>query len=76
MKLLRNSGNERVIDCLREWLAPGTAVDLMSPAFSLYAFAETRDLLAKAGRCRILLGEETSLAGSLFGGEVRHCRAG
>lgn len=70
MKLLQNSGNERVIDCLRGWLAPGAAVDLMSPAFSLFAFAETRDLLAKAGRCRVLLGAETSLAGTLFGGDA------
>ena len=69
MRLLRNSGTERVIDALREWLAPGAAVDLMSPAFSLFAFAETRDLFAKSGRCRILLGEESSLAGALFGGE-------
>lgn len=70
MKLLRNSGNERVIDCLRDWLVPGAAVDLVSPAFSLFAFAETRDLLAKAGGCRVLLGEETSLAATLFGGDA------
>ena len=70
MKLLQNSGNERVIDCLRDWLVPGAAVDLVSPAFSLFAFAETRDLLAKAGGCRVLLGEETSLAATLFGGDA------
>lgn len=70
MRLLRNSGTERVIDALREWLAPGAAVDLMSPAFSLFAFAETRDQLARSGRCRILLGEESSLAGALFGGDA------
>jgi len=70
MRLLRNSGNERVIDALREWLAPGAAVDLMSPAFSLFAFSETRDLLAKSGRCRILLAEESFLAGALFGGDT------
>lgn len=68
MKLLQNTGNERVIDSLRTWLEPGSTVDLMSPAFSLYAFAETRDLLLKAGQCRILLGDEAALSGSLFGG--------
>ncbi|WP_242217611.1 helicase-related protein [Shinella zoogloeoides] len=40
----------------------------MSPDFSLYAFAETHDQLKKAGRCRILLGSDTSITGSLYGG--------
>jgi hypothetical protein len=68
MRLLRNSGNERVIDRLRDWLKPGSGVDLMSPAFSLYAFAETHDHLKKAGRCRILLGAETEIGEVLYGG--------
>ena len=58
MRLLRNSGNERVIDQLRDWLHPGTSIDLMSPEFSLHAFAETRDMMAKPGDVRLLLGEE------------------
>ncbi len=44
MKLIRNSGNERVIDRLREWLAQGASIDLMSPIFSVHAFAEVREL--------------------------------
>lgn len=68
MKLIRNSGNERVIDRLREWLAQGASIDLMSPTFSVHAFAEVRELIEKAERCRLLLGEEAALAGSLFGG--------
>lgn len=67
MRLLKNSGKERVIDCLREWLNPGAHVDLMSPAFSLYAFAETREMLAKAGRARILLGDGAALSEGAFG---------
>jgi hypothetical protein len=68
MRLLPNSGNERVIDRLREWLKPGASVDLVSSGFSLHAFAETRDMLAKPGRVRLLLGEEAALRQSLFGG--------
>lgn len=68
MKLLRNSGNERVIDQLREWLTPGASVDLMSPAFSVNAFAEVRELVEKADGCRLLLGDENALPTSLFGG--------
>jgi hypothetical protein len=68
MKLIRNSGNERVIDRLRDWLRPGTSIDVMSPTFSVHAFAEVRELLGKAERCRLLLGDEGALARSLFGG--------
>jgi superfamily II DNA or RNA helicase len=67
MRILKNSGNERVIDCLREWVAPGASLDLMSPAFSLFAFAEMRDLLAKASRSRILLGDGAALSDGVFG---------
>lgn len=62
MKLLRNSGNERVIDRLRDWLRPGASIDLMSPEFSLHAFAEMQDMMAKPGRIRLLLGEENLLS--------------
>jgi hypothetical protein len=68
MKLIRNSGNERVIDRLRDWLAPGASLDLMSPTFSVNAFAEVRELIEKADKCRLLLGDEATLAASLFGG--------
>jgi PAS domain S-box-containing protein len=43
MKLIRNSGNDRVIDRLRKWLTAGSAIDFMTPTFSVHAFAETRD---------------------------------
>jgi hypothetical protein len=68
MKLIRNSGNDRVIDRLGDWLTPGSAIDLMSPTFSVYAFAETREFLDKADRCRLLLGDSDALPGALFGG--------
>jgi hypothetical protein len=67
MKLLRNTGNDRVIDRLRDWLQPSSAIDLMSPHFSLYAYSETRDYLPKAGQCRILLGADGS-TDFLYGG--------
>lgn len=68
MRLLRNSGNERVIDRLRDWLRPGVSIDLMSREFSLHAFAEAQDMMAKPGRVRLLLGEPKTLIQSLFGG--------
>ncbi|MGY4333592.1 hypothetical protein ACVWWG_008009 [Bradyrhizobium sp. LB7.2] len=68
MRLIRNSGNERVIDQLRDWVRPGAAIDVMSPEFSLHAFAETRELTAKPGGVRLLLGEDAAQGQSLFGG--------
>ena len=68
MKLLGNTGNERVIDQLGEWLVSGASIDLMSPDFSLHAFAETRDMLAKPGPVRLLIGESAAQGQSLFGG--------
>ena len=68
MKLLQNSGVERVIDCLREWATPGSTLDMMSPVFSLYAFSEARDLVTKASKCRLLLGDPNSVEKGLFGG--------
>src|SRR5262245_58128891 len=68
MRLLQNTGNERVIDQLRKWLASGESVDLMSPYFSLHAFAEVCELLAKPATVRLLLGEGAAHGPSLFGG--------
>lgn len=68
MKLLTNTGTERVLDQLRDWFTSGTALDLMSPGFSLHAFAETRDIMVSTGPVRLLLGERAALPFSLFGG--------
>ena len=68
MKLLKNTGSDRVIDELRQTLAPPSLLDLASPAFSLFAFAELRDLLEKLDACRVVLpvnnGDELGLTGS------------
>ena len=55
MKLIKNTGSDRVIDELRQTLAPPSSLDLASPAFSLFAFAELRDLLEKLDACRVVL---------------------
>ena len=55
MKLIKNIGSDRVIDELRQTLAPPSSLDLASPAFSLFAFAELRDLLEKLDACRVVL---------------------
>jgi hypothetical protein len=57
MKLIGNTGNDRVIDELRQALAAPASLDLASPAFSLFAFAELRDGLEKLETCRVVLPE-------------------
>src|SRR5262245_28351298 len=55
MKLLKNSGTERVVDELRECLAAQGVLDLASPALSLFAFGELHDLLSQLASCRLVL---------------------
>lgn len=55
MRLIKNSGNDRVVDELRHCLEPKTSFDLASPAFSLYAFAELYDHLGSVGTARLVL---------------------
>jgi len=68
MKLIKNTGSDRVIDELRQSLTPPSSLDLASPAFSLFAYAELRDLLEKLETCRVVLpatnGDELGLTGA------------
>jgi len=70
MRLLPNSGTDRGVDRLRDWLTQGTSVDLVSPSFSLLAFSELRDALDRVERCRLLLGDPDSMMPLLFGGDA------
>jgi hypothetical protein len=77
MKLIKNTGGDRVIDELRQALAPPASLALASPAFSLFAFAELRDLLERLDTCRMVLpeasGNDLGLTGS-DRGQSRCCR--
>jgi hypothetical protein len=55
MKIIKNSGNERVIDELRKCLIAQSTLDIASPSFSLFAFGEIREFLQKLDKCRIVL---------------------
>jgi len=68
MKLVKNTGSDRVIDELRRSLVAPSCLDFASSEFSLFAYAELRDLLDKLDACRIVLpnaeSEELGLTGS------------
>jgi len=55
MKLIRNSGTDRVVDELRSGLNPQAHLDLATPEFSLFAFEELRERLEKLQGCRLVL---------------------
>lgn len=69
MRLIKNSGNDRVVDELRACLTPQSSIDVASPFFSLFAFAEIRTLLEKLEKCRLVIptAENTELC--LLGSE-------
>ena len=55
MKIIKNIGNDRVYDELRPSLAAPASLDLASPVFSLFAYAELRELLDRLDACRVVL---------------------
>ena len=62
MRLIRNTGGDRVIDALRKSVVGGPSLDVASPAFSLFAFAELRRELDALERVRVVLPAATDLA--------------
>lgn len=59
MRLVQNTGNDRAIDLIRPALAPGSKLDMVTPALSLFAFGELLDQLTGLCGCRILLPPPT-----------------
>lgn len=58
MKIIRNTGSERLIDLLRPGFAAGYQLDFITPTFSLFAFAELRAELDVLAKTRLLLPSE------------------
>jgi len=59
MKLINNTGTNRVIDELRQTAQPGLSLDIASPTLSLFAFFEIRDLLNHSTHSRLILPLDT-----------------
>jgi hypothetical protein len=55
MKLIQNRGADRAVDLLRPHLQPDRSIGFLSPRFSLYAFAELRQELARLSRTQLVL---------------------
>ena len=59
MKLVGNTGANRVIDYIRPGLIQGNQLDVVTSAFSLFAFAEVQKDIKRLERCRLLLPPAT-----------------
>jgi hypothetical protein len=53
LKLVRNTGTDRVIDLLRPGLTAGRQLDVVTPVFWLFAFSEMLHEVAALARCRL-----------------------
>lgn len=68
MKIVSNLGTDRVIDLIRPNLKRGNQVDVVTPSFSLLAFAEILEALSGLEKAQLLFpSEEVDLA--FFGGD-------
>lgn len=70
MRLVKNSGNDRVIDSLREVLDPSSTIDIAAPFFSLFAFGELQTHLEQVLTCRLVVPHGDKVDHKLLGGEV------
>jgi hypothetical protein len=69
MKLIANSGNDRVVDELRKALPGVGRLDVASPEFSLFAFSEIRNLLEQVEKCRLVLPHAADGEIGILGGD-------
>jgi len=68
MKLVQNSGSDRVIDLLLPHLKAGSRLGCVTPSFSLHAFAELREALNGLEHVQLVLPSDNDLL-ELLGGE-------
>jgi len=60
MKLVRNSGTDRVVDILLPGLTAGCQLDVVTSSFSLFAFSGMLHELSAITKCRLLLPSDTT----------------
>ena len=55
MRLVRNTGSDRVAEIIRPHLVDGLSIDAVSPALSVFAWGELIARLRRAPSCRVVL---------------------
>lgn len=69
MKLVQNSGTDRVIDLLRSKLTAGCQFDIVTSSFSLFAFSGMLQEILVLLTCRLILPQVTTEL-SILGSEA------
>ncbi len=72
MKLLPNIGDQRVVDLLRSSHGDDPCLQVATPKFSLFAFAELQKELKRMKRCQLVVAAEGDL--NLLGGDADRSR--
>ena len=67
MRLIANSGTDRVIDALCPVLTNAKSLDIVTPTLSLYGYSELKDRLAKVPDIRLILPEDVAAPTQLMG---------
>ena len=72
MKFINNTGKDRVIDSIRPWLQSQSKLDVASPHYSLFAFAELAAQMSRLSEVRLIAPPLQAGIGSLklLGGEA------
>jgi hypothetical protein len=70
MKLIKNTGNDRVMDALRSGLHSSSKLDIVTPAFSVFAFAEFAAQLQGLSACRLVSPDSSQTDLQLLGSDA------
>ena len=65
MKFVSNAGTDRVVDLVRPWLKPDHQLDVVSPSFSLFAFAEVLADVPRLANARLVVPAHRPKDGSV-----------
>ena len=74
MRLVRNTGTDRVVDLIRPLLGSSHQLDMVTPSLSLFAFAEILGEVSKLTSVRLLLPPEGAELAILGAGADRAAR--
>ena len=74
MRIVPNTGTDRVVDIVRPWLRTGNRVDLASRTLSLFAFGEVAGNLARLASARLVLPTDDTEIDLLGSGADRAVR--
>ena len=69
MRIVSNTGTDRVVDLIQPWLRPDHQMDLASESFSLHAFGELAEKLLRMAKVRLVLPPKDADL-SLFGSDA------